>query len=325
MANILSQDEVDSLLNGIDEGSVQTETDTSEKGKEAEVYDFRTLASSRHQGMPGLKIINERFLALLRTSLPLASKSVTDITLSSIDSIKYSDFCLSVPMPSSLNIFSMEPLRGFSLLVLEGPLVFSMVERFLGGSGVSHVKLEGRSFTAVETMIIARIVHIILNDLQQAWSEVHDVKTVFSHSEMDSQFVAIVKPDDVVLNIKFAVHLETGSGTFTICIPYHTIEPIKDKLKTNMHAENFQTDDSWKRYLMEKIGQISVGLSCIMGMAKINGRELLEMKVDDVIQLDQKLGDPITVNIEGIPKFRGFPGSCKNNKAVRLSKGTNEE
>ena len=84
-----------------------------------------------------------------------------------------------------------------------------------------------------------------------------------------------------------------------------------------MHAENFKTDDTWKRYLTAKIGQISVGLSCIMGMAKINGRDLLEMKVDDVIQLDQKIVDPITVNIEDIPKFKGFPGSCGNTTRPR--------
>ena len=319
MGNVLSQDEVDSLLSGISKGKVETETDIPEKSEEVKAYDFSVPAGPLHLRMPALGIINERLVAFLRTSLPIVSKTVVDVNLSSTESVKFSEFCLSLPVPTSLNIFSIEPLRGHSLVVLEGNLVFSFVDSLFGGKGVSHVKLEGRSFTAIEIKIVERIVKIILGDIQQAWSDVYEVKTVYSHSEMDPQFTGIVKSEDVVIVNKFEVELENGTGIITICIPYSCIEPIRDRLKTGFHGESMAVDKEWRRYIEKKIMDMNVELSCIMGMAKIKGQELLKMKIDDVIILDQKPGDLAIVNIEGIPKFKGSPGSYNNRKAVKIS------
>ncbi len=167
MGNILSQDEVDSLLDGITEGKVETETGTSEEAKSVEVYDFSKPAGPVHLRLPALGIINERLSGLLRTDLQAASRSVIDVNISSTETVRFSDFCLSLPMPSSLNIFSIKPLRGYSMIVLEGSLVFSFVDSLFGGKGVSHVKLEGRRFTTIETRIVEKVVNIILSDFQK--------------------------------------------------------------------------------------------------------------------------------------------------------------
>jgi len=318
MGNILSQDEVDSLLDGITEGKVETETDVSEGVPSVEVYDFSMPAGPVHLRLPALGIINERLVGLLRTNLQIASRSVIDVNLTSTETVKFSDFYLSLPMPSSLNIFSNEPLRGFSLLVLEGPLVFSFVDSLFGGTGVSHVKLEGRLFTKIETKIVEKIVKIILSDLQKAWSDVYEINAVFIRSEMDPQFVGIGTPDDLIIVNKFEVQLENGNGFITICIPYSSIKPIKEKLKNKFRSEKMNVDPRWKRYIMQKLQETTVELSCTMGMAKINGSELLSMKVDDVIMLDQKSGNSVIVNVENIPKFRGYPGACNKKKAVKI-------
>jgi flagellar motor switch protein FliM len=318
MGNILSQDEVDSLLDGITEGKVETETDVSERVPSVEVYDFSMPAGPVHLRLPALGIINERLVGLLRTNLQVASRSVIDVNLTSTETVKFSDFYLSLPMPSSLNIFSNEPLRGFSLLVLEGPLVFSFVDSLFGGTGVSHVKLEGRLFTKIETKIVEKIVKIILSDLQKAWSDVYEINAVFIRSEMDPQFVGIGTPDDLIIVNKFEVQLEKGKGFITICIPYSSIKPIKEKLKNKFRSEKMNVDPRWKRYIMQKLQETTVELSCTMGMAKINGSELLSMKVDDVIMLDQKSGNSVIVNVENIPKFRGYPGACNKKKAVKI-------
>ena len=325
MTNILSQEEVDSLLDGISEGKIETETDTPEKDEDIKAYDFSVPAGPIHHRMPALGMINERFVNLLRASIPIACRSVVDVTLTSTESVKFNEFCLSIPMPSSLNIFSMEPLRGFSILVLEGPLVFSFVDSSFGGKGISHVKLEGRGFTTIESKIVERIVKIILADFQQAWSDVHKIKTTFVRSELDPQFAGIVTPEDVVIVFKFMVHLENGSGSITICIPYPSIEPIKEKLKYKFQAEKMEVDHAWRKYIEKKIGDMTVELRCTMGKAKINGKELLQMKVDDVILMDQKIGDPITVEIEDIPKFKGYPGTYNNKKAIKISGLLNKE
>jgi flagellar motor switch protein FliM len=319
MANVLSQDEVDSLLEGISEGAVQTEADVADSDGEIKTYDFSMPAGPVHLRLPAMGIINERFVGFLRTRLPMVSRSVIDVNLSSTESVKFGEFCLSIPLPSSLNIFKMEPLRGYSLLVVEGPLVFSFVESFFGGRGVSHAKLEGRGFTNIETKIVQKMVKIVLEDLQQAWADVQEVNAIFTRSEMDPQFAGIVTPDDVVIVNKYMIDLESGSGAMTICTPYTSIEPIKSKLQTRFRSESMETDKTWRVYLEKKILEIVLELSCTMGRATINSKELLEIKVDDIIPLDQKLGTAIDVNVEGLTKFRGYPGSCNNKKAVKIS------
>jgi flagellar motor switch protein FliM len=318
MGNILSQDEVDSLLDGITEGKVETESDVKEGSPSVEVYDFSMPAGPVHLRLPALGIINERLIGLLRTDLQVASRSFIDVNLSSTETVKFSDFYLSLPMPSSLNIFSINPLRGFSLIVLEGPLVFSFVDSLFGGTGVSHVKLEGRLFTKIETKIVEKIVKIILNDFQKAWSDVYEINAVFIRSEMDPQFVGIGTPDDLVIVNKFEVQLENGNGFITICIPYSSIKPIKEKLKNKFRSEKMDIDQNWKKYIQARIQETMVELSCTMGMAKINGADLLSMKVDDVIMLDQKFGNSVIVNVENIPKFKGYPGACNKKKAVKI-------
>ena len=322
MANILSQDEVDSLLEGITEGKVETETAATEPSQAAAAYDFSRPAGPIHLTLPTLGIINERFVGLLRTSLPNASRSVVDVNLASTESVKFSEFCRSLPLPSSLNVFKMEPLRGFSLLVLEGPLVFSFVDSSFGGKGVSHVKMEGRGFTAIETKIVEKMVRIVLQDLQQAWADVQSIKTVFTRSEMDPQFAGIVTPEDVVIVNKFVVDLENGSGMMTICIPYSSLESIKNKLKSKFQGERLEIDHAWRKYIQEQILKMTVELRCDIGKAEISGRDLLEMKVNDIILLDQKIGDPVIVHVEGIPKLKGYPGSFNKKKAIRIIENT---
>lgn len=318
MGNILSQDEVDSLLGGINEGDVQTETDTPEKEQDVKIYDFTRPAGPIHQRMPALGIINERLVGLLRTDLQTASRSVIDVNLTSTESFKFKEFCRSIPVPTSLNIFSMEPLRGLALLVLEGPLVFSFVDSLFGGKGVSHVKLEGRGFTKIEVKIVEKIVKIILKDMQQAWADAYKIKTELVRSEMDPQFAGIVTSEDMVVTFKYEVQLENGSGLITICIPYSMIEPIKKNLENKVRGEKVEVDHTWKKYIEHRLLETDVEVSCIMGIAKINGGALINMKVDDVILLDQKMKDLAVINVEGIPKYWGRPGECGNKKAVKI-------
>ena len=121
------------------------------------------------------------------------------------------------------------------------------------------------------------------------------------------------------------IDLENGSGSMTLCTPYSSIEPIKSKFQTSFRAQGMETDQTWRKHIQKEIMGMTVELSCIMGKAKVNSRELLQLKVDDVIPLDQKIGDAIVVNIEGFPKFKGYPGSCKNKKAVKISERLKQE
>jgi len=163
------------------------------------------------------------------------------------------------------------------------------------------------------------MVKLILDYFQQAWADVVKIKTAFQRSEMDPQFAAIVTPEDTVVAIKIAVHLENGSGTITICIPYSTIEPLRSKLKRRFQGERSGVDMRWQKYFEKSIRDVAVKLSCTMGKAKINSQDLLALKVNDVIILEKKASDPIVVSVEGIPKFKAYPGAYNNKQAARVS------
>ncbi|MGB5157845.1 flagellar motor switch protein FliM [Desulfobacterium sp. N47] len=319
MANILSQEEVDSLLGGIDEGSVETESDVPEIDGAIGLYDFGKKSSPGHLSLPGLGMINERFINFLNESLPGTIGLSTDVSVDEIDSIKFGDFCRSLPVPTSLNIFKMEPLKGFALLVFEGWLVFAFVDAMFGGKGVSHVKLEGRGFTAIEQKIVSRIVDIVLVDLQKAWAEIKDLKMVYTRSEMDPQFAGIAKPTDMIIATKFALNIGNFTGGMTICLPYDVIEPIGEKLKENYRSEKFEADPVWKQHIKKKIQELDINLKCTLGRIKITGREFLEMKVDDVLLTGQKVDDPIVVSVGDLNKFKGHVGSMNNKKAIRIA------
>lgn len=325
MVNVLSQEEVDSLLNGIGEGQVETETDIPETDDGLKRYVFGEEGGPIHLKMPALGIINERFINALNSSLSAATGSIIDVSITDIDSVRYGEFCRSLPLPSSLNIFKMTPLRGFALLVLEGPLVFAFVDTFFGGKNTNQVKLEGKSFTAIEVKIVERVVSIILENLQQAWSDVYAVDLVPTRTEIDSQFAGIATPDDMIIANRFSVDIGNFLGAMTICLPYSTLEPIRDKLRNTFQGENIEVDQRWRRILKKKIRDLDITLNCALGTAKISGREALEMKAGDVIQLEQSPRDSMIVSIEGVPKLRGALGARNNKNAVKIVERISED
>jgi flagellar motor switch protein FliM len=325
MNQILSQEEVESLLGGIDEGKVKTETAAFEKVDDSEIYDFSRQRAPLYLSVPALGIINERFITLLRESLSRATGASVHISITSTESKKFKEFSRSLSLPTNLNIFQMKPLKGSALMVLETPLVFTFVDTLFGGTGVSEVRVEGRNFTSIETKMIGKIANIILADLEKAWADVHKVQMVLVRSEMDPQFAAIVRPEDMVIVVEFSVEIENESGSLTICLPYFTIEPIKDKLKHRFQDETSEVDQALRKSLEQRIREMNVNLNCTLGRVRISGKELLEMKVDDVIPLDQRIGDSIVVRVEGVGKFKGYPGCCNNKQAVRISERLHRE
>jgi flagellar motor switch protein FliM len=319
MGNVLSQDEVDSLLGGISNGKVKTETDTPETGKGLEVYDFTATARPSQDSIAVLGGINERFVDFLKASLTAATGSIVEASASPVEPVEFDEFCRSITASASMNIFKMEPLKGSGLLVLEGPLVFAFVDAFFGGEGASQVELEEREFTAIEGRIIQKVVTIIFRDLEQAWAGVHKLKMSLTSSEIDSQVTAVAKPNDLVLVNKFAIEVGNASGSMTLCIPYAIIGPISSKFRRGLRNEEVEIDQTWRKHFIEKIRELTINLRCTLGTAKITGKELLGLKVDDVIPLDKGVGDVITVSVEDIPKFKGFPGVFNNKQAIRIN------
>jgi flagellar motor switch protein FliM len=318
MGNVLSQDEVDSLLEGIGDGKVETESDTVEADDTPPRFDFNTQAGPVHLRLPALGIINERLVGYLRDSFLAVTRTGVEVTFARMESVKFGEFCRGLPLPASLNVFKINPLRGYALLGFDGQLVFAFVDSFFGGKGVSHVKLEGRGFTNIEMKIIHKIVEIVLTDLQRAWADYHTVEMRYERSEMDPQFTPIVSPNDIVIAIRFRLDLLHAAGNMTLCIPFSTLESVRDKLQSRYQRGHFEADLRWRRYIEKKILETSVSLRCTLGTAEIKTRDLRHLKVGDVIRLDQRIEAPVDVLVERVPKFRGYLGKHNNKRAIRL-------
>jgi flagellar motor switch protein FliM len=244
---------------------------------------------------------------------------VVDVSTTSIDMIKFGEFMRALPVPTSLHIFKVDPLRGHGIMVIETKLVFSLVDNFFGGSGQSFIKIEGRDFTAIENRLINKVVHIAMEDLEKAWNPVHPLRLTYVRSETNPQFASVVAPTEVVIVIKFEVELEQTVGQLVLCLPYSTIEPIRSKLYAGFQSDQLEVDHEWINRFIGQVREAAVELVVELGRARISAEGLLNLHVGDVVKLEQDVEHPLTVWVEGIPKFSGFPGVSRGNKALKVS------
>jgi flagellar motor switch protein FliM len=319
MSKILNQDEVDALLRGISGGEIETEDETTAPEDGVVTFDLANQDRIIRGRMPVLEIINDRFSRLATSALANTMRKRVDVNPISIDMSKFGDFMRSLPVPTSINIFKIEPLRGNALLVVDTRLVFSLVENFFGGAG-SQPKIEGRDFTPIEQSIITKVVKIILANLEDAWRPVHEVSVELIRSEINPQFATIVPPSDVVVVISFEVELETALGSLVLALPYATIEPIRSKLYAAFQTERLEVDHAWISRFRDRLKETPINVTVTLGSTQITGRQLLDMRVGDILLLDQDEDDLFMAYVQGVLKFQGLPGFVKGNKAFKVIK-----
>lgn len=315
---ILSQDEIDALLKGIEGGEVETETAEAPSG--IRPYDFTSQEKIVRGKMPSLDIINERLARSFRVSLASDIRKIVDIVNVNVNITKFYDFLRSVPFPSSLNIIKLEPLRGFSLVVFDAPMIFTLIEFYFGGSGKGYYKPEGREFTPIEQRIIHKVVLMFLESMEEAWKPVYPIKPHFVRTEMNPQFVTIVTPVDVVIETEFTLEIETRECKVMVCIPYSSVEPIKEKLYSAFSVDRDEMDMKWIGRIKAQIKNAPVSVSAILGRVTIDFKTLLSIKLGDVITLERRIDEDIDLLVEGIPKFKGKLGTYRGNYAIKITK-----
>jgi flagellar motor switch protein FliM len=318
MSEILSQDEVDSLLDGLSAGKVEVESDAPEEIEGVAKYDFAKQEKVIRGRLPTFEVINERFAREVRSTLSVLLQTNIDISSESLDTLKFSEFGRSLPVPTSLHVFRMEPLRGHALLVMDTELVFNLIDTFFGGKGTGKAKVEGREFTSIEDVMIKKVVSSCLTDLETAWLPVEPIETSLQRSEVNPQFAAIVPPTDLVIVARFEVELEQAAGKLTICLPYAMIEPLRGKLSSGFQAEAEEIDFTWQNRLTEIIRESSVNIRVVLGRTIIKGEKLITMRPGDVIPLDKDASEALTGYVEGVDKFRGYAGVKKGFQAYRI-------
>jgi len=319
MSKILEQDEVDALLRGLSGGDVETETEIPEDDSGVVAFDLANQDRIIRGRMPVLEIVNDRFARLCTNALANTMRKRVDINPISIDMSKFGDFMRSLPVPTSISIFKMDPLRGNALLVVDSRLVFALVENFFGGAG-SQPKVEGRDFTPIEQAIVERVVKIALANMEESWKPVHEVHVEMVRTEVNPQFAAIVPPSDVVIVVTFEVELENAIGSLIVCLPYATMEPIRSKLHASFQSERLEVDHIWINRFKERLMETPVEMVVRMGRTTISGRQLLYLQEGDIILLDTDEDELLEAEVEGVRKFQGLPGRVKGNKSFQIIK-----
>lgn len=314
---ILAQDEVDALLRGLSGGDIDTGSDVPEDNSGVVSFDIANQDRIIRGRMPVLEIVNDRFSRLCTNSLTNTVRKRVEVNPLSIDMTKFGDFMRNLPVPTSINIFKMDPLRGNALMVVDARLVFALVESFFGGQG-SQPKIEGREFTRIEQSVVDRVIKIALDNMEESWRPVHDVSLELVRSEINPQVAAIVPPSDVVVVITFEVELESAVGSLIVCLPYATIEPIRSKLHASFQTERLEVDHAWVARLKERLMETPVELKVRFGDTQITGNQLLRLKEGDVILLDTDTDDLLEVTVAGVSKFWGISGTVKGNKAFQI-------
>ena len=321
MSQVLSQGEVDALLKGISGGDIESGMDIMpDMDPDAVIpYDLTSQDRIIRGRMPTLEIIHDRFVRMFRLTLSSALRKVIDISVRSTELIKFGEFLKTLPVPSSLNLFRMNPLRGNAIMVLETRLVFNLIDIFFGGTGELEVKAEGRDFTAIEQKLVKRVVISSLEDLQTAWRPVFPIQITYSRSEINPQFVAIVPHSEVVVVATFDVEMGKAPMSLTLCIPYSMIEPIRSKLHAGFQSDQNEVDYVWINRFRENIKEAEVNVLVELGESEISVRDFLNLSVGSVITLQQESNEPLNVQVEGITKFRGYQGSYKGSLAIKIS------
>lgn len=317
MDKILTQEEIDALLKGMSDGQVNTTPEVKEAGG-FRSYDLTNQDRIIRGRMPALEISNDNFCRLFRSSLSLSLRKTVDVSCRGVQMMKFADFMRNLPVPASLHVFKMEPLRGHALLGLDSKLIFTLVDIFLGGSGKTNYRVEGREFTTIEDKLIRKVVNLIYTELEKAWTCIHSISIRHMRSEMNPQLVAIVPPTDLVIMIPFEVELDQLSGEFLVCIPYSIVEPIKGKLYSSYQSDPLEIDRNWIDRLLQHLHGAEVEITVELGKRSIMIQELLNLKNGDVLKLDQDIKDPLVAKVEGIPKLLGRAGVCGESKAFQV-------
>jgi flagellar motor switch protein FliM len=319
MSNILSQEEIDVLLKGLSGGEI--ETDRAEQREPGDVLPYDLTSQDRiiRGRMPTFEMMTERFARLYRLSLSSLLRRVVGVSALSVEMMKFGEFLKTLPVPTSLHIFRMEPLRGSAIFVVESKVIFSLVDILFGGSGQSSFKIEGREFTAIENRLIKRAVLSALTDFEKSWKAILDVKISHQRSEINPQFAHIVPLTDVVVVVHFEIEMEFSSGIVSVCIPYSMLEPVREKLHAGFQSDALEVDSVWANRFREGLMSSRVELIVELGRSEVSGKEIVDLKKGDVIMLDRYRVDPLDIFVEGVQKLTAFPGVYKGNSAIQIA------
>jgi flagellar motor switch protein FliM len=315
--SFLSQDEVDALLEGVTGESQKLSDELQEQG-EVRAYSISSQERIVRGRMPSMEIVNERFARNLRVGLFNMIRRSPEISLGPVAVQRYSAFLRELAVPTNFNIMAIRPLRGSGLIVCEPALLFGIIEMLYGGAGKFKTRIEGREFSQTEQRIINRLVGVITEEYKKAWKGIYPLELEYQRSEMQPQFANIATPSEIVVSTHFQVEIGDISGAIHFCMPYATLEPIRDVLYSSTQGDSVEVDRRWVNVLTQEIQAAEVVLVAELARAHTTIEQLMAIKPGDFIELDRK--SKIEATISGVPVFECQYGTHNAKYALRIDR-----
>ena len=320
MNEVLSQDEIDQLLQAISSGDTETDdfkpvSDT----RKIKIYDFKRPDKFSKEQIRTVSIMHETFARLTTTSLSAQLRSLVHVHVASVDQLTYEEFIRSIPTPTTLAVINMDPLKGNAVLEIDPAITFSMIDRLFGGTG-QGAKVS-RDLTDIEQSVMEGIIVRILANMREAWTQVIDLRPRLGQIETNPQFASIVPPSEMVVLVTLETKIGEEEGMMNFCIPYLTIEPIVSKLSSQFWFSSVRRSSTTQYLgtLKEKLSDVNMDVVAEIGTINLPIREVLALRAGDVVRLSTvRVGDPLTLSVGNEKKFYCQPGVVGKKMAVQV-------
>jgi flagellar motor switch protein FliM len=325
LSDILSQSEIDNLLAALSSGDVDAEEMKADSSKPVKVYDFARPSKFSKEHLRTLEIIFEHYGRLLSTNLPVYLRKNIQVEVMNAEAVTYMEFSNALSNPVLLGIVNMEPLDGNIIVEMASQLGFTIVDRMLGGEGVPLEKL--RDYSEIELLIIERVMTTCVELLREPWENVVDINPRLERIETNSQFAQIISPSEMIALVTINIKIGDVEGLMNICLPYITLEPVMDRLNTKFWYSNMKerTEMEYAEEIETTLTKVDVPVTAILGNSTISVADFSSLQVGDVVRLDSKVNQELTVYVGETEKFTALPGAVGDKYAVRITSVIREE
>ena len=325
MGEVLSQNEIDSLLKALSSGELDVDEIKDNNEKQVKNYDFARPAKFSKEHLRTLEIIFEHYGRLLSTNLPVYLRKNVQVEVMNSEAVTYMEFSNSLSNPVLLGIVNFDPLEGNIIVEMASKLGYAIVDRMLGGEGEPLDKV--RDYSEIELLIIERIMSACVQLLREPWANVVDVHPRLERIETNSQFAQIISPSEMIAIVTISIKIGDVEGFMNICLPYITLEPVMDKLNTKFWYSNMQerAGMEYADTIESLISKAIVPVKAILGKSIISVNDFSGLQPGDIIRLDTKVNQELDVYVGDIKKFTALPGSTGEDYAVRITSVIREE
>ena len=325
MGEVLSQNEIDSLLQALNSGELDVDEIKENNEKQAKNYDFARPAKFSKEHLRTLEIIFEHYGRLLSTTMPAYLRKSVQVEVMNSEAVTYSEFSNALSNPVILGIVDFAPLNGNIIIELATNLGYAMVDRMLGGPGEPLER--SREFSEIELLIVERMLSISIDLLREPWENVIDLQPRLERIETNSQFAQIISPSEMIAIVTINLKIGEVEGLMNVCLPYLTLEDVMDKLNTKFWYSSVKTksEEGFKENIETLINYAPIPVKAVLGQSIVSVNDFVDLQVGDIIRLDTKADDELSIFIGNIEKFKALPGASGEKYAVQITEILREE